>query len=53
MKPMTRPMMGFKSFKAASATLAGIEFYHMVIKGQYAFNNIALPVWEQGYALAA
>jgi len=52
-KRMTRPMMGFKSFKAASATLAGIEFYHMIKKGQYVFHNIALPVWEQSYALAA
>jgi putative transposase len=33
-KKITRPMMGFKSFDAAQATLAGIETAHMVRKGQ-------------------
>src|SRR5215213_8507018 len=33
-KRITRPMLGFKSFVCAAATLAGIELYHMIRKGQ-------------------
>lgn len=33
-KKITRPMLGFKSFVAAQATLAGIETAHMIRKGQ-------------------
>lgn len=33
-KRRTRPMMGFKSFGSASATLEGIETAHMIRKGQ-------------------
>jgi transposase-like protein len=33
-KRVTRPMIGFKSFKAAQSTLAGIELMHMLHKGQ-------------------
>ncbi len=33
-KKLTRPMLGFKSFDAAQATLAGIETPHMIRKGQ-------------------
>ncbi len=46
-KKLTRPMMGFKSFGAAQATLAGIETAHMIRKGQLgtdgrtAFQNFA------------
>ena len=29
-KRVTRPMLGFKSFDAAQATLAGIELMHMI-----------------------
>ncbi len=35
-KKPTRPMKGFKSFRSASATLAGIEAAHMIHKGQFA-----------------
>jgi len=35
-KKLTRPMKGFKSFRSASATLAGIEVAHMIHKGQFA-----------------
>ena len=38
-KRITRPMMGFKNFHTASATLAGIEFYHMIKKGQFVFDQ--------------
>jgi putative transposase len=34
-KRITRPMLGFKSFHSASATLAGIEVAHMIRKGQF------------------
>lgn len=34
-KKVTRPMMGFKSFLSASATLEGIEVAHMIRKGQF------------------
>jgi transposase-like protein len=44
-----RPMLGFKSFRSARATLAGIELWRMLKKGQ---NKSSLPAWEQFYALA-
>lgn len=33
-KRITRPMMGFKAFHSAAATIAGIEAAHMIRKGQ-------------------
>jgi len=42
-------MLGFKSFRSARATLAGIELWHMLKKGQ---NKSSLPAWAQFYALA-
>jgi len=33
-KKITRPMLGFKAFHSAAATLAGIETAHMIRKGQ-------------------
>jgi putative transposase len=48
-KRRTRPMLGFKSFWSARATLAGIELWHMLEKGQ---NKSCLPAWAQFYALA-
>ena len=33
-KKITRPMLGFKAFHSAAATLAGIEAAHMIRKGQ-------------------
>jgi len=49
-KRRTRPMLGFKSFRSAQATLAGIELWRMLKKGQ---NKSSLPAWEQFYELAA
>jgi putative transposase len=49
-KRITRPMLGFKSFWSARATLAGIELWRMLKKDQ---NKSSLPAWEQFYALAA
>ena len=49
-KRIIRPMLGFKSFRSARATLAGIELWRLLKKGQ---NKSSLPSWEQFYALAA
>ena len=50
-KKITKPMMGFKSFEAAQATIAGIELHHMLRKGQHV-NAANQAVFEQFYALA-
>ena len=46
-------MLGFKSFRAARAILAGIELMHMIRKGQ--FNMVGgdgMSFADQFYALA-
>lgn len=48
-KRITRSMLGFKSFRSAQATLAGIELWRMLKKGQ---NRSSLRAWEQFYAVA-
>jgi putative transposase len=40
-KKITRPMLGFKAFYSAAATLAGIETAHMIRKGQLGQNGVA------------
>jgi len=50
-KRITKPMMGFKAFHSAQATLAGIELHHMLKKGQHA-HVANMPVYEQFYTLA-
>ena len=54
-KRVTRPMLGFKSFDAAQATLVGIELMHMIKKRQMVVEagNEGLTAAEQFYALAA
>lgn len=53
-KRVTRPMLGFKSFRTAIAVLAGIELMHMIRKGQLsAERGKDLTFAEQFYALAA
>jgi transposase-like protein len=49
-KRIIRPMLGFKSFWSARATLAEIELWRMLKKGQ---NKSSLPAWAQFYELAA
>jgi putative transposase len=51
-KRVVNPMMGFKAFHSAEATLAEIEWHHMLRKGQHrqAANRL---VFEKFYALAA
>ena len=50
-KRITRPMLGFKAFHSAAATLAGIETAHLIRKGQLGQNG-ASP-FKQFAALAA
>lgn len=38
-KRITRPLMGFKAFHSAAATIAGIETAHMIRKGQIPANG--------------
>ncbi len=52
-KRVTKPMLGFKSVRAALSVLAGIELMHMIRKGQFAINGVAtMSVTDQFYALA-
>ncbi|MGS1097556.1 IS6 family transposase [Aquamicrobium terrae] len=53
-KRRVRPMLGFKSFRSAAVTLAGIEMVHMMRKrqGRFAFNP-APSLKEQFEAIAA
>jgi putative transposase len=43
-KKITKPMMGFKAFHSAQATIAGIETAHMIRKGQLSEENIRYPI---------
>jgi putative transposase len=49
-KKITKPMMGFKAFHSAKATIDGIETAHMIRKGQLSDENI--PAYKQFMALA-
>jgi putative transposase len=51
-KKITKPMMGFKAFHSAEATLAGIELHHLLRKKQHQ-NAANLSIFEQFYSLAA
>lgn len=53
-KRITRPMLGFKSFRTASEVLADIELMHMIKKGQLrAEKGKELSFVEQFYSSAA
>lgn len=53
-KRVVRPMLGFKSFRSARITLAGIELLHMIKRGQMITVDGQSPsVAEQFYSLAA
>ena len=49
-KKITKPMMGFKAFYSAKATIVGIETAHMIRKGQLSDENIS--AYKQFMALA-
>ena len=52
-KQITKPMLGFKSFKAAKSVLTGIELMPMIRKGQLNFaGSDELSFADQFYALA-
>lgn len=51
-KRIVKPMMGFKAFHSAEATLAGIELCRMLKKSQHV-NSENSTTLEQLYALAA
>jgi transposase-like protein len=52
-KRLTKPMLGFKSFRAAANVLAGVELMHMIRKGQFVIDGIAsMSFADQFYALA-
>lgn len=51
-KRIVHPMMGFKSFYSAEATIAGVELCHMLRKNQH-IDSKNSTVFEQFYALAA
>ena len=51
-KKITNPMLEFKAYYSAEATLAGIELYRMLKKGQHV-NAKNSTAFEQFYALAA
>jgi putative transposase len=50
-KRLTRPMLGFKSFRSAAVTLAGIGLMHMIRKGQLRTTGKMCPA-RQFYSLA-
>ena len=52
-KRITRPMLGFKSFRAAGCVLAGVELMHLIRKGQMIVTErVKRSFAEQFYALA-
>ncbi|MEO7128152.1 MAG: IS6 family transposase, partial [Rhodoferax sp.] len=51
-KRITRPMLGFKSFRCARILIAGVEVMHMIRKGQLgAIKDQASSVANQFYSL--
>jgi putative transposase len=51
-KRLARPMLGFKSFRSAQVTLAGIELMHMIRKGQLRTKGNLRPA-QAFYSLTA
>ena len=52
-KRVIRPMLGFKSFRAAQAVLSGIELNHMIRKGQFNMAGCdGMSFADQFYTLA-
>jgi len=52
-KRVTRPMLNFKSFRAAGSVLAGIELIHMIRKGQFTIDGPdRMSLADQFYTLA-
>ena len=51
-KRVTRPMLGFKSFRCAARVIAGVELMHMIRKSQFAVDGSVMSFANQVYALA-
>ena len=52
-KRVTRPMVGFKTFRSARIMIAGIETMHMIRKGQLAdTKDRTVSAADQFYSLA-
>ena len=49
----TRPMLGFKSFRSAKITIAGIERIHMIKKRQIVGANDNVSVFENFVTMMA
>ncbi|WP_093190690.1 DDE-type integrase/transposase/recombinase [Pseudovibrio sp. Tun.PSC04-5.I4] len=49
-KRLTRPIMGFKAFQSAKATLDGIETAHIIRNGQLGQQGV--PAYRQFMVLA-
>jgi putative transposase len=52
-KKRTKPMLGFKSFRSARTTLAGIESVRMIQKLQIAGSNASASVFQSFCLLMA
>jgi putative transposase len=50
-KRLVRPTLGFKSFRSAAVTLAGVELMHMIRKGQLRTTGEVCPA-RQFYSMA-
>ncbi|CAB3806271.1 IS6 family transposase ISBmu21 [Paraburkholderia caffeinitolerans] len=50
-KPIIKPMMGFKAFRCARIILSGIEIAHMIRKGQMCDDGVVSTAAEQFYSL--
>ncbi len=51
-KRITDPMLGFKAFHSAEATIAGIELHRMLRKSQHK-QSANMTIFDQFYSLAA
>ena len=52
-KRVIKPMLNFKSFRAAGSVLAGVELMHMIRKGQFAVHDASpMSFADQFYTLA-
>jgi putative transposase len=51
-KRVTTPMLSFKSIRAATNVLAGVELMHMIRKDQFAIDSNDMSFADQFYALA-
>lgn len=52
-KRVTRPMLNFKSFRAAGSVLAGIELVHMIREGQFAIDGADMMSFSDQFSMLA